>query len=93
MTQNRRKFARQPIQLSALVHPNRGRSWLCSIRDFCEDGMLLSGGRGARSWASTGTDAGAGDQRRQRALVLLTQKKQYEKQMVHLGNQRATVQE
>ena len=61
MTQNRRKFARQPIQLSALVHPNRGRSWLCSIRDFCEEGMLLSGGRGARSWASTGTDAGAGD--------------------------------
>ncbi|NKB99737.1 MAG: DUF1631 family protein [Pseudomonadales bacterium] len=61
MTQNRRKFARQPIQLSALVHPDQGRSWLCSIRDFCEAGMLLSGGGGTRSWDATGAEAGPGD--------------------------------
>ncbi len=61
MTQNRRKFARQPIQLSALVHPDQGRSWLCSIRDFCEIGMLLSGAGGTRSWDATGADAGPGE--------------------------------
>ena len=62
MTQNRRKFARQPIQLSALVHPEQGRSWLCSIRDFCEEGMLLSGGGGTRSWDATGAEAASGDE-------------------------------
>ena len=45
---------RQPIQLSALVHPDKGRSWLCSIRDFCVEGMLLAGGRGSRSLKSAG---------------------------------------
>ncbi len=58
---NRRKFSRQPIQLSALVHPAEGRSWLCSIRDFCEEGMLLTGGAGSRSLDSTGADISAGD--------------------------------
>ena len=58
---NRRKFQRQPIQLSALVHPPEGRSWLCSIRDFCEEGMLLTGGVGSRSLAATGAEIGAGD--------------------------------
>ena len=62
MTQNRRKFVRQPIQLSALVHPEQGRSWLCSIRDFCEEGMLLSGGGGTRSWEATGAEATTGDE-------------------------------
>ena len=59
---NRRKFTRQPIQLSALVHPELGRSWLCSIRDFCEEGMLLTGGGGSRSLTSTGSDIGPGEQ-------------------------------
>ena len=58
---NRRKFNRQPIQLSALVHPPQGRSWLCSIRDFCEEGMLLTGTGGSRSLDATGADAKAGD--------------------------------
>ena len=58
---NRRKFNRQPIQLSALVHPAQGRSWLCSIRDFCEEGMLLTGGVGSRSLGATGADPKAGD--------------------------------
>lgn len=61
MTQNRRKFTRQPIQLSALVHPAQGRSWLCSIKDFCEEGMLLSGTGGGRSLEATGAQAQAGD--------------------------------
>ncbi|MEM7098101.1 MAG: DUF1631 family protein [Pseudomonadota bacterium] len=59
--ENRRRFMRQPISLSALVHPDQGRSWLCSIRDFCQDGMLLSGGRGSRSFAATGANASVGD--------------------------------
>ena len=61
MTQNRRKFNRQPIQLSALVHPPAGRSWLCSIKDFCEEGMLLSGTSGGRSLEATGAQASGGD--------------------------------
>ncbi|MEM9743179.1 MAG: DUF1631 family protein [Pseudomonadota bacterium] len=44
----RRRFHRQPISLSALVHPPAGRSWLCHIRDFCEDGMLLASSRSER---------------------------------------------
>ncbi|MEM1432465.1 MAG: DUF1631 family protein [Pseudomonadota bacterium] len=44
----RRRFHRQPISLSALVHPPEGRSWLCHVRDFCEDGMLLAGSSGQR---------------------------------------------
>ena len=58
---NRRKFTRQPIQLSALVHPKQGRSWLCSIRDFCEEGMLLTGGAGSRSLEATGAEVQSGD--------------------------------
>ncbi|MFK7914811.1 MAG: DUF1631 family protein [Pseudomonadales bacterium] len=42
----RRRFNRQPISLSALMHPPRGRSWLCYVRDFCQEGMLLTGSRG-----------------------------------------------
>ncbi len=51
---NRRRHLRQPIHLSALVHPEQVRSWLCSIRDFCEEGMLLVGGTGSRSLQATG---------------------------------------
>lgn len=61
MTQNRRKHVRQPIQLSALVHPPQGRSWLCSIKDFCAEGMLLAGSGGGRSLAATGAQASQGD--------------------------------
>ena len=61
MTQNRRKYPRQPIQLSALVHPDQGRSWLCSIKDFCEEGMLLTGGSGSRSLEATGASTLAGE--------------------------------
>lgn len=38
---DKRRSPRYPISLNALVHPNDGRSWLCSIRDFCDGGMLL----------------------------------------------------
>ncbi len=58
---NRRKYPRQPISLSALVHPEKGRSWLCTIRDFCQEGMLLTGAGGARSLAATGADPSPGD--------------------------------
>ena len=59
---NRRKHIRQPAQLPALVHPPRGRSWLCSIRDFCENGMLLVGNEGSRSLHSSGISIAAGDE-------------------------------
>ncbi|HEX7037467.1 MAG TPA: DUF1631 family protein [Pseudomonadales bacterium] len=58
---NRRRFTRQPISLSALVHPAKGRSWLCTVRDFCEQGMLLTGAGAARSLAATGADPKRGD--------------------------------
>lgn len=38
---DKRRSPRYPISLNALVHPNEGRSWLCSIQDFCDGGMLL----------------------------------------------------
>lgn len=49
---DKRRSPRYPISLNALVHPNEGRSWLCSIQDFCGSGMLLveqGGGRVRRS--------------------------------------------
>lgn len=58
---NRRRFTRQPISLSALVHPAKGRSWLCTIRDFCEQGMLLTGAGAARSLSAAGADPTPGD--------------------------------
>ena len=58
---NRRKFSRQPIYLSALVHPAEGRSWLCSIRDFCAEGMMLTGGSGSRALEKTGAPVNAGE--------------------------------
>lgn len=56
VVENRRRFNRRPIALSALVHPPRGRSWLCSIRNFCEDGMLLAGTGVARVTRSIDTE-------------------------------------
>ena len=38
---DKRRSPRYAISLNALVHPSVGRSWLCSIRDFCGGGMLL----------------------------------------------------
>src|SRR5262245_20089962 len=58
---DRRSHARQPISIGALVHPQKGRSWLCTIRDFCQDGMLLMGSGGTRSLAATGADPRPGD--------------------------------
>lgn len=39
---DKRSSPRYAISLDALVHPARGRSWLCSIKDFCTAGMLLT---------------------------------------------------
>ncbi len=58
---NRRRHTRQPISLSALLHPESGRSWLCTVRDFCQQGMLLTGTGASRSLASTGANPVSGD--------------------------------
>ena len=58
---DRRAHPRQPISLGALVHPQQGRSWLCTIRDFCQGGMLLVGSGGSRSLAATGANVLPGD--------------------------------
>lgn len=54
---DKRRSPRYPINLNALVHPNEGRSWLCSIRDFCDGGMLLveQGSRARRSMPGIAT--------------------------------------
>ncbi|MCB1643999.1 MAG: DUF1631 family protein [Pseudomonadales bacterium] len=46
---DKRRSPRYAVQLNALVHPNAGRSWLCTIQDFCEGGMLLVEQDGART--------------------------------------------
>ncbi|MCP5182393.1 MAG: DUF1631 family protein [Pseudomonadales bacterium] len=53
--ENRRSSVRRPIQLSALAHPQRGRSWLCNVRDFCEEGMFLVGAGGHRLSSTAGS--------------------------------------
>jgi diguanylate cyclase (GGDEF)-like protein len=58
---DRRTHPRQPISIGALVHPEKGRSWLCAIRDFCHGGMLLVGTGGSRSLLATGADPKPGD--------------------------------
>ncbi|MEZ5557184.1 MAG: DUF1631 family protein [Pseudomonadales bacterium] len=58
---NRRRHQRQPISLSALVHPPTGRSWLCTIRDFCQQGMLLTGAGSSRSLGGADADIKHGD--------------------------------
>ncbi len=57
----RRSNPRQLISIGALVHPQQGRSWLCTIRDFCQDGMLLVGSSGPRSLKATGANHQPGD--------------------------------
>jgi len=39
---DKRRSPRYAVSLNALVHPNEGRSWLCSIQDFCDGGMMLA---------------------------------------------------
>ena len=46
---DQRKSPRYAITLNALVHPQSGRSWLCTIKDFCDFGMLLVEQEGTRS--------------------------------------------
>ncbi len=58
---NRRQHTRHPISISALLHPGKGRSWLCTIRDFCEMGVLLVGAGGSRSLQATGSESRPGD--------------------------------
>jgi len=58
---NRRQYIRHPISISALLHPGKGRSWLCTIRDFCEMGVLLVGTGGSRSLQATGSKSRPGD--------------------------------
>ncbi len=38
---DKRRAPRYAISLDALVHPEKGRSWLCTIKDFCAGGLLL----------------------------------------------------
>ncbi len=46
---DKRRSPRYATSLNALVHPNVGRSWLCTIKDFCDSGMLLVEQEGGRS--------------------------------------------
>ena len=45
---DKRQSTRYAISLNALVHPSEGRSWLCTIKDFCDSGMLLVEQEGTR---------------------------------------------
>lgn len=44
----RRSEPRQEVLLDAILHPEHGRTWPCTIVDFCVGGMLLSGEQGSR---------------------------------------------
>lgn len=57
----RRQYARQPISLSALVHPAEGRSWLCAVKDFCETGLLLMTARSGMPLSSSHPHLKAGE--------------------------------
>ena len=46
---DKRSSPRYAVSLNALVHPNEGRSWLCTVKDYCESGMLLVAQEGART--------------------------------------------
>ncbi|MBD3646651.1 MAG: PilZ domain-containing protein, partial [Pseudomonadales bacterium] len=54
----KRRSPRYSVSLDALVHPRAGRSWLCSIRDFCDSGMLLVEQSGTRTRRSNTSNAG-----------------------------------
>jgi len=40
---------RYETSLNALVHPSVGKAWLCTIKDFCDSGMLLVEQEGRRT--------------------------------------------
>ena len=40
---------RYETSLNALVHPSVGKAWLCTIKDFCDGGMLLVEQEGRRT--------------------------------------------
>ncbi|MCZ6501144.1 MAG: DUF1631 family protein [Gammaproteobacteria bacterium] len=46
---DKRRSPRYAISLNALVHPTVGKSWLCTIQDYCDGGMLLVEQEGGRS--------------------------------------------
>ncbi|MCC5888739.1 MAG: DUF1631 family protein [Gammaproteobacteria bacterium] len=48
MGAERRSEARLQVMLDAILHPESGRTWPCSIHDFCVGGMLLMGEEGSR---------------------------------------------
>ena len=59
-----RSEPRIAIELDAIVHPERGRTWACTIRDFCGSGMLLEGAEmgHAGSLRDSGFDARTEDE-------------------------------
>lgn len=59
-----RSEPRIAITLDAILHPERGRTWACTIRDFCESGMLLQAADGhrGRSLRDSGVDVRRADQ-------------------------------
>ena len=46
---DKRGSTRYVTELEALVHPGVGNSWLCTIKDYCDEGMLLVEQEGKRS--------------------------------------------
>lgn len=44
----RRSEPRLQVMLDAILHPESGRTWPCTIHDFCVGGMLLMGEEGSR---------------------------------------------
>ncbi len=44
----RRSEPRHEVLLDAILHPESGRTWPCTIVDFCVGGMLLTGEQGSR---------------------------------------------
>lgn len=54
----KRRSPRYSVSLDALVHPRAGRSWLCSIKDFCDAGMLLVEQSGTRTRRVDASNAG-----------------------------------
>jgi diguanylate cyclase (GGDEF)-like protein len=46
---DKRSGPRYATLLNALVHPSVGRSWLCTIQDFCSGGLLLGEQDASRS--------------------------------------------
>lgn len=58
----RRREPRLQVMLDAIVHPERGRTWPCTIHDVCSGGMLLKSEEGARrSLRASGLDPEVGD--------------------------------